>query len=91
MFQSDYLNTMKNYDFYFPLFRLKLEKLKAEADQLQDLFDFSPLANTNDLLTRVLLEFKKVVLSSEEDEQVREAAINMPPDTKELLRYHHTL
>lgn len=78
---------MKNYDFYFTLFRLKLEKLKAEADQLQDLFDFSPL----DLLTRVLLEFRKVVLSSEEDEQVREAAINMPPDTKELLRYHHTL
>lgn len=67
-------------------FRLKLEKLKAEADQLQDLFDFSPLANTNDLLTKVLLEFRKVVLTSEEEVTVPESVISMPSDTKELLR-----
>ncbi|XP_048777162.1 uncharacterized protein LOC125681217 isoform X3 [Ostrea edulis] len=65
--------------------KLKLEKLKAEADQLQDLFDFSPLANTNDLLTKVLLEFRKVVLTSEEEVTVPESVISMPSDTKELL------
>ncbi|XP_061164793.1 uncharacterized protein LOC133173775 isoform X2 [Saccostrea echinata] len=65
--------------------KLKLEKLKAEADQLQDLFDFSPLANTNDLLTKVLLEFRKVVLRTEEEDTVSSSSVNMPPDTKELL------
>ncbi|XP_062571965.1 uncharacterized protein LOC134233924 isoform X2 [Saccostrea cucullata] len=65
--------------------KLKLEKLKAEADQLQDLFDFSPLANTNDVLTKVLLEFRKVVLRTEEEDTISSSSVNMPPDTKELL------
>ena len=41
--------------------RSRLDTLKAEADRLQDLFDFSPFVASTDWMSKVIKEFQNVI------------------------------
>ncbi|XP_021362475.1 uncharacterized protein LOC110456212 isoform X2 [Mizuhopecten yessoensis] len=45
--------------------RTQLDNIRAEGERLQDLFEFSPLASTSELLSKVLNDFSKLTLDSD--------------------------
>jgi len=38
-----------------------LENIKGESERLQDLFDFSVIANANSMLSKLLTDFREVL------------------------------
>ncbi|XP_033724943.1 LOW QUALITY PROTEIN: uncharacterized protein LOC117314942 [Pecten maximus] len=63
--------------------RTQLDNIRAEGERLQDLFEFSPLASTNELLSKVLNDFS--LLSIESDRPEGEGVCVEPSSTAFIL------
>lgn len=45
----------------FSILSCHLETIKGESERLQDLFDFSVIANANSMLSKLLTDFREVL------------------------------
>ncbi|XP_069120941.1 uncharacterized protein [Argopecten irradians] len=61
--------------------RTQLDNIRAEGERLQDLFEFSPLTSTSELLSKVLNDFSQLSIESDRSEGETEAAHQEPSPT----------
>ncbi|XP_060065948.1 uncharacterized protein LOC132546254 [Ylistrum balloti] len=64
--------------------RTQLDNIRAEGERLQDLFEFSPLASTSDLLSKVLKDFSTLTVDSDRSEGENES-VCLEPSSKSFI------